>query len=110
MTYYRRMPKPSRRSFLSGAASAAAGACMFDIVPSSVFAQPAPSDRINLGHIGIGGRGKRFLRPEAEKPSPADPNLGGSGRTARPAHSIALCDVDTQRLDAAATSVGGRPK
>jgi predicted dehydrogenase len=83
---------------------------MFDIVPSSVFAQPAPSDRINLGHIGIGGRGKRFLRPEAEKPGPADPNLGGSGRPARPAHSIALCDVDTQRLDAAATSVGGRPK
>ena len=49
--------KPSRRSILAGTT-----ACLFDIVPSSVFAQPAPSDRINIGHIGMGGRSKQFLR------------------------------------------------
>jgi len=53
--------QPSRRKFLAGAASATLG---FTIVPSSVLARPAPSDRLNFGHIGIGGRGRRFLRPQ----------------------------------------------
>ena len=103
--------KPTRRTILSGGA-AAAGACLFDIVPSSVFAQPAPSDRINLGHIGIGGRGRGFLRPEAAPLTKPNPNLGGSvpDRMQLPARSVALCDVDSARLDDAATRVGGRPK
>jgi predicted dehydrogenase len=101
------MHRPTRRTFLG----AAAGVSLFDIVPASVFAQPAPSDRINLGHIGIGGRGRGFLRPESAQPGKPSPNLGGSGdRTAHPARSVALCDVDSQRLDDAATRVGGRPK
>src|SRR5690349_20366789 len=102
--------QPSRRSFISRTA-ATAGVFAFDIIPGSVFAQPAPSDRINLGHIGIGGRGRGFLRPESAPPAKANPNLGGPGdRIARPARSVALCDVDTSRLDDAATRVGGRPK
>jgi predicted dehydrogenase len=103
--------KPTRRTILSGT-TAAAGACLFDIVPSSVFAQPAPSDRINLGHIGIGGRGRGFLRPESAPLTKPNPNLGGSvpDRMQRPARSVALCDVDSQRLDDAATRVGGHPK
>jgi predicted dehydrogenase len=106
------MLKPSRRSFLTGTASATAGACLFDIVPSSVFAQPAPSDRINLGHIGIGGRGRGFLRPESVPLGKPNPNLGGSvpDRVQVPVRSIAVCDVDSQRLDDAATRVGGHPK
>jgi hypothetical protein len=52
--------KPSRRSVLSGTAAG-----LFEIAPSSVLAQPAPSDRIHLGPIGIGGRRRQFLRPEA---------------------------------------------
>jgi predicted dehydrogenase len=99
----------SRRNFLSR--TAAAGVCAFDIIPGSVFAQPAPSDRINFGHIGIGGRGSGFLRAESGGPTKPTPNLGGTGdRTLRPARSIALCDVDSQRLDKAATRVGGHPK
>ncbi|HEY3837020.1 MAG TPA: Gfo/Idh/MocA family oxidoreductase [Bryobacteraceae bacterium] len=103
--------QPSRRSFLSGTTTAAAGAFAFNIIPGSVFAQPAPSDRINFGHIGIGGRGTGFLRPETGGPTKPSPNLGGTGdRTLRPSRSIALCDVDTGRLDKAATRVGGHPK
>ena len=76
-----------------------------------MFAQPAPSDRINFGHIGIGGRGSGFLRAESGGPTKPTPNLGGTGdRTLRPARSVALCDVDSQRLDKAATRVGGHPK
>src|SRR5436190_5306211 len=102
--------KPSRRTFLS--TTGATGACLFDIMPSSVFAQPAPSDRINLGHIGIGGRGRGFLRAEAAPLTKPNPNLGGAvpERIERPARSVALCDVDSQRLDDAATRVGGHPK
>jgi predicted dehydrogenase len=109
-------PKPddarrtSRRSFLSGTA-AAAGVYAFDIIPGRVFAQPAPSDTIHFGHIGIGGRGTGFLRPDSGGPSKPTPNLGGTGdRTLRPARSVALCDVDSARLDKAATRVGGHPK
>ncbi|HTM47442.1 MAG TPA: Gfo/Idh/MocA family oxidoreductase [Bryobacteraceae bacterium] len=99
--------KISRRAVLSGAA----GACAFDIVPASVFAQPAPSDRIHFGHIGIGGRGSGFLRPESGGPTKPSPNLGGTGdRVLRSARSVALCDVDTSRLDKAASRVGGHPK
>src|SRR5438067_9416216 len=99
--------KTSRRAFLSGAA----GVCAFDIIPGGVFAQPAPSDRIHFGHIGIGGRGSGFLRPESGGPTKPTPNLGGAGdRTLRSARSVALCDVDSGHLDKAATRVGGRPK
>ncbi len=66
----------SRRTFLSGAA----GVCAFDIIPGSVFAQPALSDRINFGHIGIGGPGSRFLRPESSGPTQPSMNPGANGR------------------------------
>ncbi len=102
--------RSTRRKFLAGAASTTLG---FTFVPSSVLARPAPSDRLNLGHIGIGGRGRRFLRPLAQldqKVLPWD-NLGGQGdRFLRPALSAALCDVDSSRLDMAATVVGGKPR
>lgn len=68
----------SRRTFLT--ASAAAGVFGFHIVPNTVFgapSHPAPSDQLRFGHIGLGGRGSGFVRPQS---------------------SIALCDVDEQRL------------
>jgi len=102
--------KTSRRKFLAQAGATSLG---FTIVPSSVLASPAPSDRLNFGHIGIGGRGRRFLRPLAQLDEPAVQwqNLGGPGdRVLRPALSVALCDIDASRLDLAATAVGGRPR
>ena len=102
--------RSTRRKFLAGAASTTLG---FTFVPSSVLARPAPSDRLNLGHIGIGGRGRRFLRPLAQLDEKVVPwnNLGGQGdRFLRPALSVALCDVDSSRLDMAATVVGGKPR
>ncbi len=105
--------KTSRRNFVK---TAGAAGLMFDIVPSRVLGlqgQTPPSDTVNFGHIGIGGRGRGFLRVEAEigKQIPANSNLGGDGsRIMRGSHSVALCDIDPQRLDAAATRVGGHPK
>ena len=100
----------TRRTFLSSAASTSLG---ITIVPASVLAKPAPSDRLNFGHIGLGGRGRRFLRPLSHLDQKVVPweNLGGAGdRYMRPALSTALCDVDSSRLDMAATMVGGKPK
>lgn len=96
----------TRRRFLQTAAT---------IVPARVLGRqgPPPSDILNLGHIGIGGRGRGFLRPESNlgQKIAAAPNLGGDGtRYLRPARSLALCDIDASRLDQAATRVGGRPK
>ncbi|MCY4188486.1 MAG: Gfo/Idh/MocA family oxidoreductase, partial [Bryobacterales bacterium] len=107
------MPKPeqfTRRSFISSAASTSLG---ITIVPASVLATPAPSDRLNFGHIGLGGRGRRFLRPLSRVDQKVVPweNLGGAGdRYMRPALSTALCDVDSSRLDMSATMVGGKPR
>jgi len=102
-----RARQPSRREILG----AAAAVPLFDIVPGHVLAQPAPSDRVNFGHIGIGGRGRGFLRPASAAGTKASPNLGGTGdRLLRPGQSVALCDVDVKRLDDAATRVGGHPK
>ena len=44
----------TRRDFLKAAALAGAGLAFPTIVPSSVFGQNAPSNRINLGMIGMG--------------------------------------------------------
>ncbi len=91
-------------------------ALMFDIVPARALGlqgQPPPSDIINFGHIGIGGRGAGHLRPEANlgKPMKAPLGQGGGGvRMLSPGRSVALCDVDAKRLDTAATKVGGNAK
>ena len=109
--------KTTRRDFVRKSTTATAVAAgLFDIVPSRVLSlhgQTAPSDTVNLGHIGIGGRGRGFLRAEAQlgKDVLAPPNLGGDGkRMMKAARSVALCDVDLKRLDDAATRVGGQPK
>jgi len=48
----------SRRTFLKGAA----GAVGFPMVlPATVFGAKAPSNRIAMGHIGVGGRGSGVL-------------------------------------------------
>ncbi len=103
----------TRRRFLQ---QGTAGATLFHIVPARALGlqgQAPPSDTVNFGHIGIGGRGRGFLRREANagKAVPASLNLGGDGtRMLRPGRSVALCDIDTSRLDQAATMVGGSPK
>lgn len=80
----------TRRHFLSTSAkSTAAGITAFHIMPNTIFAapnRPAPSDTLVLGHIGIGGRGRGFLRP---------------------GWSLHLCDIDKNRLEEAAKRASG---
>jgi predicted dehydrogenase len=68
----------SRREFVKSAAGAAVLAAPY-IVPSSVFGGEAPSNRINVGCIGVGNQGfpnlQRFLKQKG-------------------CHVVAVCDVN----------------
>jgi predicted dehydrogenase len=72
--------KTSRREFLYGAAGAVAA---FTVVPRHVLggrAGAAPSDKLNIAIIGVGGRGGA--------------SVGGCGGE----NIVGLCDVDTTRM------------
>ena len=77
------MTKIKRRDFIKKSSCALLGALTFpQIIPSSVFAksgQVAPSDRITLGCIGIGGMGTGNLSGFLNK---------------RDVQVLAVCDVD----------------
>jgi predicted dehydrogenase len=47
----------TRRAFLQSAAATGLAISLPAVVPSSVFGQNAPSNRVNLAAIGVGGRG-----------------------------------------------------
>ncbi|MCF0038813.1 Gfo/Idh/MocA family protein [Dyadobacter fanqingshengii] len=78
----------NRRSFLKSAATGTAGiiaASMFPtIVPASVFGKFAPSNRINIGQIGIGRIATTHDLPEVLKNEVA--------------HVMAVADLDKNRL------------
>jgi predicted dehydrogenase len=74
----------NRRRFLRGAATAAAAAA---VLPRHIVAgshQTAPSDKLRLAFVGVGGRGASNLNGLAELDQ----------------HVVALCDVDQERAAA----------
>src|ERR1700723_876575 len=75
----------SRRSFLKTSMAAAASAGFPTIVPSSVFGQMAPSNRINVGAIGVG----RISRGH---------DLPGIWQY-DDARIMAVCDLDANRVE-----------
>jgi len=89
----------SRRHFIQRSAAATLAAAVFpSIVPSSVLGapgQPAPSNRITLGAIGVGPQGRGVM----------------SGFLAQPdARVIALCDPLKLNLDQAVNQVNSHYK
>ncbi len=65
----------SRRRFIAGAAAAIAAPT---IIPSSVLGKNAPSNRINMGFIGMGNRGRGVMTALMNHPK---------------AQGIAVCDI-----------------
>ncbi|HEY4308286.1 MAG TPA: Gfo/Idh/MocA family oxidoreductase [Pirellulales bacterium] len=87
---------PTRRTFLK--ASAATALAAPTIVPASVFAkddQPAPSDRVVVGSIGVGDLGRRH-------------HLAGHLIPNKRIQMAAVCDVDRNHRDQAALDVLNR--
>src|SRR5436190_10141685 len=83
----------SRRTFLAGLGASSAIAGFPSIVPSTVFGAASPSSRINVGAIGTGriSRGHDL------------PNIMKHER----ARVMAVCDLDSHRVDDAKTLVNG---
>jgi predicted dehydrogenase len=81
----------TRRNFLKLGAAAALG--FPSIVPSSVFGQTAPSNRINVGAIGVG----RISRGH---------DLPGIWQFEH-ARIMAVCDLDAKRVEAGKTLING---
>ena len=65
----------SRRRFLAGSAATAAS---LNIIPSHLLGQDAPSNRLQIGFIGAGGRGAA--------------NVGGCAGAGAVVHALADCD------------------
>jgi hypothetical protein len=84
-----RSNKLTRRQFL-GRTSAAAAIAAPLIVSSRLFGADAPSNRVTLGHIGVGGQGSGLLGGFLGLPQ---------------AQSVATCDPFRDRREAAATRV-----
>ncbi|MHC4176551.1 MAG: Gfo/Idh/MocA family protein [Planctomycetota bacterium] len=86
----------SRRRFLRrGAALAAGGVAAPYVIPGGVLAapgRPGPKDRIGVGYIGVGRRGKGLM------------GLPEEGRI------VAVCDVDPNRAEAAAARANCKPQ
>jgi predicted dehydrogenase len=85
--------KVSRRSFLKTASGAAAAIGFPTIVPRSVFGQMAPSNRINVGAIGVG----RISRVH---------DLPGIWQY-DDVRIMAVCDLDANRVEAGKTLING---
>ena len=83
----------TRRDFLKLSMGAAAAIGFPTIVPSSVFGQNAPSNRINVGAIGVG----RISRAH---------DLPGIWQFDQ-ARIMAVCDLDAKRVEEAKTLLNG---
>lgn len=82
----------TRREFLKSTAVAAAGAfAVPTIVPSSVFGAEAPSNRIAIGSIGLGGMGTGNMK-------------GFKGKSG--SEVVAVCDVDAGNREKARQTAG----
>jgi predicted dehydrogenase len=83
----------SRRSFLKMSLGAAALAGFPAIVPSTVFGKMAPSNRINVGAIGVGRISRGHDLPNIWKYDGAC--------------VMAVCDLDSKRLEKAKNLING---
>jgi predicted dehydrogenase len=83
----------SRRSFLKTSLGTTVVAAFPSIVPASVFGPDAPSNRINIGAIGVG----RISRVH---------DLPGTWKYDS-ARVMAVCDLDSNRVEAAKVLVNG---
>ena len=87
----RKVNTVTRREFLKSSIVTAAAFAVPTIVPSSVFGANAPSTRITIGSIGLGGMGTGNMR-------------GFKGKSG--SQVVALCDVDAGHLEKARQTAG----
>jgi predicted dehydrogenase len=82
--------KPTRRAFLKISAASSVAAAFPAIVPRSVFGATAPSNRINIGAIGVGRISRGHDMPGV---------LQYTGVAGRDNRITAVCDLSVERLE-----------
>ena len=85
--------RPTRRSFLKQAAAVAAAPCVIPAAALGADGRPAPSDRIVMGFVGVGGQGTGDM---------------GGFMSFPEVQVAAVCDVDSRHLARAKQAVEGR--
>ena len=80
----------TRRDFIRGTAAVGAAISFPSIVPSTVFGANAPSNRITMGMVGMGGQMGGHLRNMLSQ---------------RNVQVVAVCDVDRNKRESAKNSV-----
>ncbi|MCY3024193.1 MAG: Gfo/Idh/MocA family oxidoreductase [Planctomycetota bacterium] len=88
----------TRRELLKGAATAALATAFPAVIPSSALGdrdRPAPSERLAMGFVGVGGQGSG--------------DMGGFLGFPQ-VQGVAVCDVDKNHRDRAKNAVDGRNK
>ena len=88
----------TRRAFLKSSAAGAVAAGFPAIVPSSVFGATAPSNRINIGAIGVGRISRVHDMPGV---------LQYTGVAGRDNRIIAVCDLSADRVELGKQFVDG---
>lgn len=86
-------PDPTRRDFLAGAASAFAFPYVITTSALGGAAKAPASERVSLGHIGVGGQGT---------------GLFNQFKQVKNAQSVAVADAYTSRRDQRAAECGGK--
>ena len=82
--------KPSRREFIKGTVAGSVVAGFPSIVPESVFGATAPSNRINIGAIGVGRISRGHDMPGV---------IQFTGVPGRDNRILAVCDLSRTRLE-----------
>src|SRR5258708_30060891 len=93
MTDKKKRTVSSRRTFLKTSLGAAVAAGFPTIVPSTVFGQLSPSNRINIGAIGIGRISRGHDLPGIWKYDQAN--------------IMAVCDLDANRVELGKALING---
>lgn len=83
----------TRRRFLAGSIASAAAPYVITSAALGTSDQPPASDRITVGHIGVGNRGRAVL---------------GNIRRCRDAQSVAVADPYQDRREGIARQIGGK--
>jgi predicted dehydrogenase len=78
--------RPTRRAFLAGAAAAMAAPYIVPASSRGADGRAAPSERIGIGHIGMGSRGNDHLKTFVQNPG---------------VQSVAICDPFEKKREAA---------
>lgn len=88
-------PHLTRRDFLRSAATLAAATAIPTVITTPLFGDAAPSNRITVGCIGMGNMGSFHLQGLLEMD---------------PCQVVALCDVDSMKLESARELAGLEPR